>query len=62
MPEQQERWLDVEEISSYLGVTNETIRKWIREKNLPARKIGRKWKFKLTEVDEWVKSGQSAID
>ena len=24
-------------------------------------KIGRLWKFKLTEVDEWVKSGKSAL-
>lgn len=27
----------------------------------PARKIGRKWAFKCSELDAWVKSGKSAI-
>ncbi|WRK55856.1 hypothetical protein SD457_10550 [Coprobacillaceae bacterium CR2/5/TPMF4] len=29
---------------------------------MPAHKIGRKWKFKCSELDIWVKSGKSAID
>ena len=33
------------------------VYRWIESKALPAHKIGRLWKFKLTEVDEWVRSG-----
>ena len=33
-----------------------------KKTDIPAHKIGRQWKFKLTEVDEWVKSGKSAIN
>ncbi len=56
-----DKWYSLEETAEYLGVTKETIRNWIRKTDIPAHKIGRLWKFKLTEVDEWVKSGKSAL-
>ena len=56
-----EKWLSLEEISTYLGVTKDTVRNWIKKADVPAHKIGRQWKFKLAEVDEWIKSGKSAI-
>lgn len=61
MSEINEKWSSLEEIAEYLGVTKDTIRNWIRKNDIPARKIGRLWKFKLSEVDEWVKSGKSAL-
>ena len=61
MTEVVDKWYSLEEISEYLGVTKDTIRNWIRKTDIPAHKIGRLWKFKLTEVDEWVKSGKSAL-
>jgi excisionase family DNA binding protein len=51
----EDRWLSVEEICLYLGVKRDSIYKWIREKGMPAHKIGRFWKFKKNQVDEWVK-------
>ena len=35
---------------------------WIAKRNMPAYKVGRLWKFKLSEVDEWVRSGGAAED
>ena len=61
MTELVDKWYSLEEISEYLGVTKDTIRNWIRKTDIPAHKIGRLWKFKLTEVDEGVKSGKSAL-
>ncbi|HDL08772.1 MAG TPA: transcriptional regulator [Desulfobacteraceae bacterium] len=29
--------------------------KWISERNMPGHKIGRLWKFRKEEIDEWVK-------
>ena len=55
-------WIGIEEAAAYLGVTKDTIRNWIRKNNIPAHKIGKLWKFKRSELDEWVKSGKSAID
>lgn len=54
------RWLSVEEISEYLGVSKDTIYAWRSKKGFPAHRIGRLWKFKTDEVDEWVRSGQVA--
>jgi len=56
----ENRWLSVEEIASYLGVSRDTVYRWIERRGLPASKVGRFWKFKLQEVDTWVKSGRGA--
>lgn len=60
MTMQQERWLSVDEIAAHLGVNPDTVYKWIERKKLPAHKVGRLWKFKATEVDEWVRLGKAA--
>lgn len=51
-----EPWVSVEGVAQHLGVARESIYRWIENKGLPAHKIGRLWKFKLTEVDEWVRA------
>ena len=57
-----ESWIGINEAAAHLGVTKDTIRNWIKRTDIPAHKIGKLWKFKLSELDEWVKSGKSAID
>lgn len=57
---EMERWLSLEEIANHLGVSKETIRSWIRKETIPYHKVGRQYKFKASEVDQWVKSGESA--
>lgn len=52
-----ERWLNVEEIASHLGVAPITVYRWVEKVSIPAHRIGKLWKFKATEVDEWVKKG-----
>ena len=61
MLEMKEKWSNLEETAEYLGVTKDTIRSWIKKTDIPAHKVGRLWKFKFSEVDEWVKSGKSAL-
>lgn len=56
-----DNWIGIEEAASYLGVTKETVRNWIKKTDIPAHKIGKLWKFKRSELDAWVKSGKSAI-
>ncbi|CZG51451.1 helix-turn-helix domain-containing protein [Legionella pneumophila serogroup 1] len=51
-----DRWLSVDEISEYLGVKRDTVYKWITDKGMPAHKIGRLWKFKVSQVDDWVET------
>lgn len=58
-----DKWIGIEEAADYLGVKAVTIRAWIKkDTDIPAHKIGRLWKFKKEELDEWVKSGKSALN
>lgn len=52
-----EKWSTLKEVQEYLGVGRETILQWISKRNMPAYKVGRLWKFKLSEVDDWIHSG-----
>lgn len=54
------RWYSVNEIAEHLGITVTTLYKWLQRKELPAHKIGRLWKFKIDEIDAWVKSDKSS--
>lgn len=57
-----EKWISLDEAAEYLCVKPITVRDWIKKgSGIPAQKIGRKWAFKRSELDEWVKSGKSAI-
>ncbi|MGW9022633.1 helix-turn-helix domain-containing protein [Leucobacter chromiiresistens] len=55
-----EPWLSADDIASHLGVTKETVYVWISDKGMPAHKVGRLWKFKASEVDDWVRGGGAA--
>jgi excisionase family DNA binding protein len=58
-----DKWINIDEAAAYLGVKPVTVRDWIRkDKGMPAHKIGKQWKFKISELDAWVKSGKSAMD
>lgn len=54
------RWLSVEDIAKYLGVSKDTVYAWINKKDMPGHRIGRFWKFKADEVDKWVHSGSAS--
>lgn len=57
-----ERWLSVEEIAAHLGVSKETVYRWLEKdgnRQIPASRIGRLWKFKASEVDQWVTDGNA---
>lgn len=57
------KWIGIDEAAAYLGVKPGTIRDWIRKgKGIPAHKIGEQWKFKCSDLDKWVASGESAIE
>ena len=58
-----DNYISIDEAAKYLGIKTVTLRNWIkRDASIPAHKIGKLWKFKRSELDEWVKSGKSAIN
>lgn len=52
-----EPWLSVEAIAEHLGVSKETIYKWLERKKIPAHRVGKLWKFQASEIDQWVRTG-----
>ncbi|KAB2585331.1 DNA-binding protein [Rhodococcus erythropolis] len=57
-----EAWLSADDIAAHLGITKDTVYTWIAEKAMPAHKIGRLWKFQISEVDDWVRGDGAAAD
>jgi excisionase family DNA binding protein len=53
-------WVSLEEIAEYLQVSTDTIHRWIRAKKIPAHRMGRMWRFKVSQVDSWVEEGRVA--
>jgi excisionase family DNA binding protein len=54
-----EPWVSVDAIASHLGVARDSVYRWIERRNLPAHRIGRLWKFKVSEIDAWVRAGDA---
>ncbi len=52
-----EPWVTAEDVAQHLGVAKDTVYRWRERKGFPAHRVGRLWKFQLTEVDEWVRAG-----
>jgi excisionase family DNA binding protein len=51
-----EPWVSVEDMALHLGVAKASVCRWLDAKGLPAHRIGKLWKFKLAEVDDWVRA------
>lgn len=47
------------EICKYLGISRDSALKCVANKGMPAHKVGKKWEFKLSEIEAWVNSGQA---
>ena len=62
MAEINDRWLSVDEICKYLGISKDTVYKWIDKHGMPAHRMGRLWKFKKEQVDKWIEDGGAATD
>ena len=53
-----DKCVNIEELAEYLSITIDTARTWIKAGMLPGYKVGKRYKFKLSEVDEWVREGK----
>jgi excisionase family DNA binding protein len=51
--------LNVEDAAALLGVSVKTFNKVLHSEDMPARKIGREWKFSRAALIEWVGSGRA---
>ena len=56
-----DNYISIDDAAAYLGLKTVTLRNWIKKKpDIPAHRVGKLWKFKRSELDEWIASGKSA--
>lgn len=46
--------MNIRQASQYLGVSPDTLYKYVYEEKIPAFKLGNRWKFKKTILDSWM--------
>jgi excisionase family DNA binding protein len=46
--------MNIKEASDYLGVSPDTLYKYVYEARIPAFKLGNRWKFKKSLLDQWM--------
>jgi len=51
--------LNLEQAMEFFGVSERTMIKLLREENVPARKIGREWRFSRAALLKWLGEGDS---
>jgi excisionase family DNA binding protein len=46
--------MNIRQASQYLGVSPDTLYKYVSEETIPAFKLGNRWKFKKSILDSWM--------
>lgn len=46
--------MDIRQASDYLGISPDTLYKYASEGFIPAFKLGNRWRFKRSRLDEWM--------
>jgi excisionase family DNA binding protein len=57
-----EPWVTLKEVAQHLQVSDETVHRWMSGRGMPAHRAGRVWRFKLSEVDAWIRSGEASSE
>ena len=57
-----DRWRSVQETAEYLGVSVDSVYRWVEKRGLPVHRVGRLFRFKFLEVDEWVRGQDDGKD
>mgnify|MGYP000858369057 FL=1 len=56
----EERWVNIADVADHIGVSQDTIRNWLKSGKLPTIKAGKQYKFLLSEVDALLRDGKLA--
>ena len=46
--------MNIRQASQYLGVSPDTLYKYVNEQSIPAFKLGNRWRFKKSKLDQWM--------
>jgi excisionase family DNA binding protein len=52
-----ETYLTIEELAEYLKLAEQTIRRWVLNREIPYRKIKKVIRFRVSEIEKWIDDG-----
>jgi len=55
-----EKYVNLEVVAEHLSLSKDGIRNFIKKESIPYYRVGKQFKFLLSEVNNWVKSGKAA--
>lgn len=57
----EKRFYSVSELAVYLGVSENTIRAWKKNGEIPFHNFGRAIRFDMEKIEKWVRSKEGKI-
>jgi excisionase family DNA binding protein len=54
--------MNIRQASHYLGVSPDTLYKYVGEQKIPAFKLGNRWRFKKSRLDQWMEEKSSQME
>jgi len=51
--------MNIRQASQYLGVSPDTLYKYVGEQSIPAFKLGNRWRFKKSRLDQWMERSRA---
>ena len=54
--------MDIRQAAEYLGISGDTMYRYASEGFIPAFKLGNRWRFKKSKIDEWMEEKSVAAD
>ena len=61
MPDSREV-MNIRQASEYLGVSADTLYKYVNEQKIPAFKLGNRWRFKKSKLDQWMEEKSNQME
>ena len=60
--ERHKEVMNLREASQYLGISPETLYKYLSADRIPAFKLGNRWRFKKDLLDRWIEKKSERLD
>jgi excisionase family DNA binding protein len=54
--------MNIRQASQYLGVSPDTLYKYVGEQKIPAFKLGNRWRFKKSKLDQWMEEKSNEME
>jgi excisionase family DNA binding protein len=55
----QEKLLSTDQLANYLKIDKFTVYRLVRQKKIPAFKVGSQWRFKKSMIDAWLRQNMN---